>query len=323
MTTKKGPGKADRTGISLVELLALFPDDATAERWFIETRWPDGPHCPHCGSVNVQSGAKHPTIPFRCRTCRKRFSVRTGTAMQASNLGYRTWALAIYLLTTSLKGVSSMKLHRDLQIIQKTAWFLAHRLRQAWAVEQAQFAGPVEVDEAYVGGKEANKHESKKRRAGRGTVGKTPVVSIKDRATNRIAARPVATTDRATLQGFVRDHTAAGATVYTDEHAGYRGLANHQAVRHSVGQYVNGQIHTNGLESFWALLKRGFVGTYHHMSPKHLHRYTAEFSGRHNDRPSDTADQMTAVARGLERKRLRYRDLAAGGPAYPGPPVAK
>lgn len=192
--TKKGPGKA--------------------ERWFIETRWPGGPHCPHCGSTNVQSGAKHPTMPFRCRTCRKRFSVRTGTAMQASNLGYRTWALAIYLLTTSLKGVSSMKLHRDLKITQKSAWHLAHRLRKAWAVEQVQFAGPVEVDEAYVGGKEANKHESKKRRAGRGTVGKTPVVGIKDRATNRIAARPVATTDRETLQGVVREYTVAGATIY-------------------------------------------------------------------------------------------------------------
>ena len=156
LTTTKGPGKADRRGISLMEIMDRFPDDATAERWFVETRWPDGPHCPHCGSTNVQSGAKHPTMPFRCRTCRKRFSVRTGTALQASNLGYRVWAVAIYLLTTSLKGVSSMKLHRDLNITQKTAWHLAHRLRQAWAVEQpAKFDGPVEVDEVYIGGKES------------------------------------------------------------------------------------------------------------------------------------------------------------------------
>ena len=130
-----------------------FPDDATAEQWFIETRWPDGAYCPHCGSLNVQSGASHKTMPFRCRDCRKRFSVRTGTAMESSNLGYQVWVIALYQLTTSLKSVSSMKLHRDLDITQKIGHgFLAQRIRETWANDPGPFSGPVEVDETYMGG---------------------------------------------------------------------------------------------------------------------------------------------------------------------------
>ena len=201
--SKHAPGRSHRTGISLSELFRTFADDASAERWFVEKRWPNGICCHYCGSISVQTGAKHRTMPFRCRDCRKRFSVRTGTVLQSSKLGYQTWAVAIYLLTTSLKGVSSMKLHRDLNITQKSAWHLAHRLREMWQNRDGGlFTGPVEADETFVGGKAKNMHRAQRERlTGRGGSDKTAVAGVRDRATKRVRAAVVERVDGPTLKG--------------------------------------------------------------------------------------------------------------------------
>ena len=312
--TGKGPGKYFRETISIMELGEMFPDEASAVAWFEETQWPDGVrHCGKCGCVDVRENPNAKPQPYWCRGCKSYFSVRTGTMMENSRLPLRKWVFAIYFYVTSLKGVSSMKLHRDLKITQKTAWFMLHRLRDAWGESGLEkFIGPIEVDETYMGGKERNKHSSKKLRAGRGGVGKTAVAGARDRRTGKVSAKVVENTDAKTLQGFVAEHTAADATVYTDEASAYKSLPfDHESVRHSTGEYVKGMAHTNGIESFWATLKRAHKGVYHKMSEKHLQRYVNEFAGRHNIRRADTADQMRNVVASMVGKRLMYRDLIA------------
>ena len=307
------PGKFFRKGITLADAVKLFADHETARQWFVERRWPNGVACPFCGSVNVQD-SQHKTMPYLCKesACGKRFSVRTGTIMESSRLSLDKWGMAIFLMSTSLKSVSSMKLHRDLGITQKSAWHLVHRLRYALANDGELFTGPVEVDETFVGGLESNKHGNKKLKAGRGTVGKTAVAGARDRKTGKVSAKVVANTDKATLQGFVADNAAPEAEVYHDDAAAYQGLPfNHAAVKHSINQYVNGKIHIQGIESFWAMLKRAHKGTFHKLSAKHLQRYVDEFVARHNFRNQDTADQMALFASNLEGKQLPYDVLIA------------
>ncbi len=237
------------------------------------------------------------------------FTLKTGTIMARSKLDYRTWAIAAYLIVTNLKGISSMKIYRELNITQKSAWHLLHRLRKAYEIGSFNFQGPVEVDESYFGGKESNKHVNKKLYAGRGTVGKTVVVGMKDRKTNQIKTKVVPDTTSKTLQNFVQDNTAEDAMIYTDDHTSYTGLPKHDTVKHSVGEYVKGHAHVNGVESFWATLKRGYHGVYHQMSKQHLHRYVSEFSGRHNARELDTEEQMGRLIANGRGKKLRYQDL--------------
>ena len=307
----KAPGRSHREGITLLDIVKEFDTPEKGEAWFIKKRWPDGVTCPFCQSKRVSEVPSRKPQPFRCKDCRKSFSVTTGSVMHKSHIPLNKWAIGFYLYATSLKGVASMKLHRDLGITQRSAWYMSMRIRQVWSVaDVAKFVGPVEVDETYIGGKEANKHESKKRHAGRGPTGKKAVVGMKDRYTKQIKATVVESTDAPTLQSFVRQHTDLDTPVYTDEARAYEGINRpHEVVKHSAKQYVNEQVHTNGVESFWSLLKRGYIGTHHHMSHKHLDRYVTEFAGRHNSRPMDTADQMASMARGADGKQMTCEEL--------------
>ena len=309
------PGKSYRQGITLITLLEMFPNEQVATRWFESQVWMTGRCCGHCGSVNTKEVPNAKPMPYWCRDCRSYFSVRTGTALERSKVPLHKWAIAIYLELTSLKSVSSMKLHRDIGVTQATAWFMLHRIREAWsdADDQGSFTGPVEVDETYFGGKRHNMSKSKREGlTGRGTVGKTAVVGAKDRDSNQVAAKVVKATDSDTLQGFVKDNADPQATIYTDDAPVYDSLPfDHETVKHSVGEYVKGQAHINGVESFWSMLKRAHKGTFHKISPKHLNRYVQEFAGKHNVRSLDTLAQMTTLVARLVGKRLMYRTLIA------------
>ena len=310
--THKAPGRAHREGLSIIELMNLFPTEEAATAWFESVVWPSERCCGHCGSVKTSEVPNAKPMPYWCTDCRKYFSVRTGTAIARSNVPLRKWAIAIYLELTSLKSISSMKLHRDIRVSQKTAWFMLHRIREAWASEtRGHFAGPVEADETYVGGLEANKHAADRIDAGGGPVGKTAVVGVKDRATRKVRAQVVPDTTAATLRGFVQAHTQDSAQVYTDGEPAYVGLPLHEAVKHSAGEYVRGEAHTQGIESFWSMLKRAHVGTFHKLSPKHLNRYVLEFMGRHNVRDLDTISQMRDTVVRLVGRNLLYRTLIA------------
>ena len=223
--------------------------------------------------------------------------------------------MAMYLLNTNLKGVSSMKLARDLDVTQKTAWFLSHKIRKAFEDQQeAKFISLVEVDETYMGGKYHNMHKSKKPlMVGAGTQDKTPVVAIKERESGKIKAKVTEPVSRVMLRGRVMETVKEGAMVYTDQNRSYEALVKkkyvYEAVNHSVGEYIKGQAHTNGVESFWAMLKRGHAGVYHKMNKKHLQRYIDEYAGRHNIRPLATMEQIGVTFEGMNGKRLKYKEL--------------
>jgi len=309
----QAPGRADREGLSVIELFKMFPDNASARKWMEELRWPTGErHCPVCGSFNTKVVPNEKPMPYHCGDCRKYFSVKSGTVMQSSKIGLQKWVIAIYLMSTSLKGVSSMKLHRDLGVTQKTAWFMAQKIRQGWLEGQDdndKLDGIVEVDETYIGGKSKNM-SAKERKARKQYKNKFTVVGILERD-GKVRAAHI---EKNEAPAMVHDNVDTDAIVMTDAAVVYKSLGatyNHQSVNHSIGEYVRGQAHTNGIESFWAAFKRGYHGTYHHMSKKHLTRYVTEFAGRHNVRDYDTITQMVLLASGFIGKRLRYKNLIA------------
>lgn len=287
---------------SLFEAVQRFSTAQAAEEWLVSIRWPNGIHCHHCDSPDIFPRTNRKPQPFYCRSCHGYFSFKTGTVFQSSNIPLSQWAIAFYLF------ISSVQLGRDLGITQKSAWHMLQRIREAIRLKEEKLAGPVEVDEVYIGRREKNKHSDKKLRAGRGGVGKTPVLGIKDRATNNFVSIVAQDTNQKTLHKFILDHTQPKAIVCIAEFSGYQGLPRPQdVVKHSVRE----DVYTNGIESHWAVLRRGYYGIYHHMSVKHLQRYLWEFAGRQNFRDLGILDQMGIIILSAIGERLRYQDLTA------------
>lgn len=298
-----------RKGLTLLELTRMFPDDRTAEEWFIKVRWPHGVACMECGSLNIQTRPTRKPQPFRCRDCRKDFSAKTGTVLHGSKLGFRIWAIAIYIHATGIKGTSSMKLHRDLGITQKTAWYLSHRIREAWEEEDGGlFPGPVQMDEVYIGGRARNRPLRRRVAIGGGSGHRIPVLGIWN-SNHQVRARVMERTGAGETAEFFTSNVAPGARLFTDEWPGYRGFPNREAVRHGMLEYARGDVTTNGIESFWSLLKRAHYGTFHSWSRKHLFRYVKEFVGRYNAHSLDTIERMRRLAARMEGRRLRFADL--------------
>ncbi len=298
--------------LSLFEASEMFSDNEKAEEWFIRNRWAHGVRCPRCRSFDVAERASRRPMRFHCRSCRRYFSVRTDTIMAHSRLPLRVWALAMYMLGTHPKGVSSVQMAKVLGVTQSTAWFLCHRIRSAWKVSRRRFAGPVEIDETFVGGSDKFRRFHKKVGKAGAMRDKVIVAGVYDRATRSVYAEVVPSVHKHVMHDFVLDVTRPTTLVYTDESNAYFGLPRmHLTVNHSLGEYGVGDATTNRIESFWSIIKRSFKGTHHSWARKHVHRYAAEIAGRFNMREADTNEKLLAIVRGSVGKRLSYADLTA------------
>jgi transposase-like protein len=298
-----------------------FQDAEKAREWLELQRWPDGPHCTHCGSFSVTglSGKAHRPGVYQCNDCRQQFTVTTGSVMERSKIPLNKWLLAMHLMASSKKGYSAHQLHRTLGITYQSAWFLAHRIREAMK-DDIKASGPiggegkiVEADTTYIGGKEKNKHVGKRDRKKIGGVGKHIVHALVERG-GRARSEHIANISGKTLRPILVKQVSRKSTLATDTAGGYmdvgKEFAHHEMVDHGKDEYVRGNAHTNTVEGFFSILKRGINGTFHHVSEAHLHRYLAEFDFRYNNRSALGVEDTERAARIIAQvggKRLTYR----------------
>jgi transposase-like protein len=304
---------------TLVEAIRYFSNPETCLKFMAALRWPNGVECPQCGNKNVRFLANARLWKCNAKHPRQKFSVKVGTIFEDSPIGLDKWLAAIWMIANCKNGVSSYEIHREIGVTQKTAWFMLHRIRLAMQTGTFQkLSGQVESDETYIGGKARNMHKWKREKniKGRGTAGKAIVMGIlerhgKDNLVSRVRAKVIQSTATPTIQREIREAVEPKSELFTDELSSYVGLDPeyaHKVINH-MEAYVQGNVHTNGIENFWSLLKRTIRGTYVSVEPFHLFRYVDEQSFRFNNRLDDNAGRFASVASSVVGKRIMYRTL--------------